>query len=122
MEHHVHSDAARHEWHSLTITEVVPASSRAEGSLVEVNVPGTVRHPRARSTRCQSIYYCAAGELDFEVDGTTMAVGPGDVVVIEPGEWYAYANRGNEPARLLSVNVPPYDAAATEVAGEGDER
>lgn len=121
MEHHAHGTAARHEWRSLTITEVVPEGSNAQGSLVEVDVPGGVRHPLARSTRCQSIYYCAGGELDFEVEGAHMVVGPGDVVVIEPGEWFAYENRASEAARLLSMNVPPYDAAATEVREEDSQ-
>jgi mannose-6-phosphate isomerase-like protein (cupin superfamily) len=118
MEHLGHGRAPIHDWRSMRITELVPDGSRALGSLVEVDVPAAVRHPRARSTRCQTIYYCEDGTLAFEVEGRAFDVGPGDVVVIEPGEWYGYENRGGRPVRLLSFNVPPYDPAATEVEEE----
>lgn len=115
MEHLGHLVAPTHDWRSIRITELVPDGSHALGSLVEVDVPGGVRHPLARSTRCQTIYYCKDGALAFEVEGRSFDAGPGDVVVIEPGEWYAYENGGATTVRLLSFNVPPYDPAATEV-------
>lgn len=118
MEHLGHDRALCHDWRAIQITELVPDGSSARGSLVEVDVPAEVRHPTARSTKCQTIYYCERGALSFEVEGRAFEVGTGDVVVIEPGEWYSYENRGGQEVRLLSFNVPPYDPAATEVREE----
>jgi mannose-6-phosphate isomerase-like protein (cupin superfamily) len=115
MEHLGHDRAPSHGWRSIRITELVPDGSSALGSLVEVDVPAAARHPLARSNRCQTIYYCEDGALAFEVEGRAFEVGPGDVVVIDPGEWYRYENRGDAAVRLLSFNVPPYDPSATEV-------
>jgi mannose-6-phosphate isomerase-like protein (cupin superfamily) len=82
-------------------------------------VPAAVLHPVARSTLCETFYYCLAGTLEVVADGKQVTLSAGDLVVIEPGEWYSYRNDSAFPVRLLSFNVPPYDAHATELLEPG---
>ena len=70
-------------------------------------------HPLARSTKCETFYYCDSGELDFEVNEQHFHVSAGDLVEIKANEWYGYQGT-SKPARLLNFNVPPFEASATE--------
>jgi mannose-6-phosphate isomerase-like protein (cupin superfamily) len=115
MRHIIGAAAAVHEWRGITIRELTPPGNDIPGSLVEVDVPADITHPVARSTRCATFYYCARGELDFSADGRQIHITPGDLVMVEQGEWYSYCNDSGQPVRLLSINVPAYDASATEV-------
>ena len=115
MRHVTGAAAPVHDWRGIAIKELTPAEADLPGSLVEVDVPAGVVHPTARSTKCGTFYYCADGELSFEVGGQEFLVGPGDLVIVDAGEWYGYRNDSAAIARLLSFNVPAYDAAATEV-------
>jgi mannose-6-phosphate isomerase-like protein (cupin superfamily) len=117
VRHVVNKSMAPHEWRGITIRDLTPGDAGWQGSLVEVDVPDGVQHPRARSTKCETFYYGVTGSVDFEVEGEALTLNPGDLLVIEPGEWYSYRTAAG-PARLLSFNVPPYDAAATEISEE----
>jgi mannose-6-phosphate isomerase-like protein (cupin superfamily) len=119
MEHEMHhiknAVMPTHEWRGIAIKDLTPPDATWNGSLVEVDVPAGVRHPQARSTKCETFYYCDRGALEFDVNGQQFRVTPGDLVVIEPNEWYSYRNESSAPGRLLSFNIPPYDASATEI-------
>lgn len=115
MKHVNHALMPAHVWQGITITDLTPPDSIWQGSLVEVDVPAGTLHPLARSTKCETFYYCDRGELDFEVEADRFHVKTGDLVVIEPGQWYRYHNASGGPVRLLSFNIPPYDPAATEI-------
>lgn len=115
MQHITGSSAAVHEWRGITIRELTPPGADWSGSLVEVDVPASIRHPVARSMKCGTFYYCDYGELEFEVGAQKFLVSAGDLVVIEPGEWYSYRNDSASQVRLLSFNVPAYDPSGTEV-------
>ena len=115
MQHITGAGAPVHDWRGITIRELSPPGASWPGSLVEVDVPAGVRHPVARSTKCGTFYYCDHGELEFDAGGQQFRVSPGDLVVLEANEWYSYRNDSGQPARLLSFNVPAYDAAATQV-------
>jgi len=111
--------AAVHEWRGITIRELTPPGDGLPGSLVEIDVPAGVTHPVARSTMCATFYYCDRGELEFDSGGRQVRVSRGDLVVVGQGEWYSYRNDSAQPVRLLSVNVPAYDASATEIQEDG---
>ena len=115
MRHVANQSAAPHEWRGITIRDLTPGDAGWKGSLVEVDVPARIQHPRARSTRCETFYYGLSGSVEFEVAGASLLLNPGDLLVIEPNEWYSYRTSA-VAARLLSFNVPPYDATATEIA------
>lgn len=117
MRHVINQTIAPHEWRGISIRDLTPVDAGWQGSLVEVDVPDSIQHPRARSSRCETFYYGVKGEVAFEVEGRALLLRPGDLLVIEPNEWYSYRT-GDEPARILSFNVPPYDVAATEISEE----
>ena len=117
MRHVINQTIKPHEWRGISIRDLTPADADSQGSLVEVDVPAAIQHPRARSTRCETFYYGLQGEVAFEVDGRGLLLRPGDLVMIEANEWYSYRTAA-EPAKLLSFNVPPYDATATEISDE----
>lgn len=104
-----------HVWRGIAIRDLTPVDADWQGSLVEVDVPAGIQHPRARSSRCETFYYGVNGSVEFEVEGESLVLQPGDLLVIEPNEWYSYRTSAGA-ARLLSFNVPPYDPTATEIA------
>jgi mannose-6-phosphate isomerase-like protein (cupin superfamily) len=116
MNHVENSDTQEHVWEDITIREFLTPGVEWQASLVEVEIPPAVTHPLARSSKCETFYYCQAGELEFEVDNRTATVHAGDLVAIAPLEWYRYRNTSNETVRLLSFNTPAYDPAATQIA------
>ncbi|MGA3214975.1 MAG: cupin domain-containing protein [Acidimicrobiales bacterium] len=102
-----------HDWRQLAIRDLTPPEAGWQASIVEIDVPIGAVHPIARSTKCETFYYCDSGELEFDVNNQRFQVKAGDLVEIQPNEWYAY-RADTVPARLLSINVPPYDASAIE--------
>ncbi len=104
--------AASHEWEGMTIGELTETSLPLHASAVAIDIPAGVRHPLARSRKCEAYYYCVRGSVEFEVDGTQAVLHPGDLVAVETNEWYRY--RALEEAALLCFNVPPYDPSSYE--------
>lgn len=103
-----------HEWEGLTIRDLTVADDGWQASFIEIDVPAGAVHPPARSTRCETFYYCQDGELRYGVAGSEFVVKAGDLVEIKPNEWYWYRNDTEKPVRLLSFNVPPFDPSAVE--------
>jgi mannose-6-phosphate isomerase-like protein (cupin superfamily) len=115
MRHVENGSTTPHEWRGISIRDLTPVGGDTQGSLVEVDVPAGIQHPRARSTRCETFYYGLSGSVDFEVEGKRLVLAPGDLLAIQRSEWYSYRTSAGA-ARLLSFNVPPYDPNATEIA------
>ena len=112
--HHVrNAEMPVNDWRGLAVRDLTPPGSGWQASFIEIDVPAGAIHPLARSRKCETFYYCDSGELEFEVNEQHFQVTPGDLVEIKANEWYGYRG-GSEPARLLSFNVPPFDASATE--------
>ena len=100
----------------------------ADGSLVrELAAPGNaplaghslaeIRHPVGTASRehihrvAEEVYYVLEGEGVVRVDGQVRTIGPGDVVVISPGQRHKVAQRGDGELVLLVTCVPAYSAA-----------
>jgi mannose-6-phosphate isomerase-like protein (cupin superfamily) len=112
--HHVDNAVMpTHDWRGLTIRDLTPPEAGWQASFIEIDVPAGAVHPLARSTKCETFYYCDSGDLEFEISNQQFHVKPGDLVEIKANEWYGYQTTSG-PAKLLSFNVPPYEASATE--------
>jgi quercetin dioxygenase-like cupin family protein len=112
--HHVDNAVMpTHDWRGMTIRDLTTLGVTWQASFIKIDVPAGAVHPVARSTKCETFYDCDSGELEFEVNDRHFLVKPGDLVEIKANEWYAYRT-SSTPAGLLSFNVPPYDASATE--------
>lgn len=114
MRHVDNAAMATHDWQGLTIRDLTPPDSDWQASFIEIDVPAGAVHPPARSTKCETFYYCDNGELEYEIEGRQFHLKPGDLIEIKANEWYGYRNDTSANARLLSFNVPPYDQTATE--------
>ncbi len=99
-----------------------------DGSLVrELAAPGNspltghslaeIRHPAGTASRehshlvAEEVYYVLEGEGVVRVDGQARAIGPGDVVVISPGQRHQVAQQGAGDLLLLVTCVPAYSLA-----------
>jgi mannose-6-phosphate isomerase-like protein (cupin superfamily) len=100
----------------------------ADGSLVrELAAPGNaplaghslaeIRHPVGTASRehwhrvAEEVYYVLEGEGVVRVDGQVRTIGPGDVVVISPGQRHKVAQQGDRDLVLLVTCVPAYSPA-----------
>jgi mannose-6-phosphate isomerase-like protein (cupin superfamily) len=54
----------------------------------------------------EEIYVVISGRAEMHVDGETIEVGPGHVVVNRPGGTHALRNPGPEEVRLVVIEVP----------------
>jgi len=96
-----------------------------DGSLVrELAAPGNaplaahslaeIRHPAGTASRehyhrvAEEVYYVLEGAGEVRVDGQARAIGPGDVVVISPGQRHKVAQLGRQDLVLLVTCVPAY--------------
>lgn len=76
--------------------------------LLEIDVgKSTSRHYHGRS---ESIFHVLVGRLRMEVDGQSVALDPGDTIVIEPGEIHVLRNVGTERATVVESMAPPFSS------------
>ena len=112
MQYTSNASAPSHEWRGMLIRELTDPAAPFGGSLVEVDCPAGTRHPVARTTKCETYYYCVRGEVAFEAGGRSGVLQQGDLLVVDANEWYSYSTE--EPALLLSFNAPPWDPSGAE--------
>ena len=87
----------------------IRSAAETGGALVEVEVSGRSRGflTQAHVHRHQTERFeVVAGRMRFRVGLRTVHAGPGDVVEVAPGVMHAFANDGDEEARLR-VEVRP---------------
>ncbi len=66
---------------------------------------GEHRHPMTD----EEVYVVVDGHASMQVDGGTIAVGPGDVVVNRPGGAHGLVNDGDADVRLVVVDLAVTD-------------
>ena len=96
-----------------------------DGSIVrELAAPGNspltrhslaeIRHPPGTASRehyhkqAEEVYYVLEGQGEICCDGWPQAIGPGDVVVIVPGQRHQVRSCGQHDLVLLVTCVPAY--------------
>ena len=82
--------------------------------------PGKPGRGPHRHEGCEEVILILAGAGEFMAGGDVTAVGPGDVVVVSPGEPHRTRNTG--PADLVSLcffGVPDLAQVTTELPGAG---
>jgi quercetin dioxygenase-like cupin family protein len=96
-EYNVKEDKCDH-----TIGDIAPPANGTRLFAMEI-LPGNTLHGLHRTDTVDYII-CVAGEFDLILDSCTTTIKQGDVLV-ELGTNHAFANRGNEPARIISVLI-----------------
>jgi len=77
-------------------------------SLAEIRHPPGTASQEHFHTEAEEVYYVLAGRGGVRVDDETRAIGPGDVVVIVPGERHTVWQEGTDDLVLLVTCVPAY--------------
>jgi mannose-6-phosphate isomerase-like protein (cupin superfamily) len=85
------------------------AGKELSSSIAEIAVPPGARHPRAYSKKSDKYYYVVSGHLEFDVDGRSFGLAPGDVCIILKGQRFSYRNTSEQPAKLVLVHTPAFD-------------
>ncbi len=114
MWHFRHQNLEPFPFSGLTIRDFTASGGPASASFAEIEVPPAARHMKARSTRSDKYYFCLEGAVRFQVAEEELVLRANDLLVIERGTWFAYANERAGAARLLLVHVPPFDLEAEE--------
>ena len=85
-------------------------SAARKQSLAEATIPvgGTVTEHFHRST--EEFYYILNGTGLMKIEGEEREVGPGDTVIIVPGQRHKITNNGQIPLVLLACCSPEWTA------------
>ena len=76
-------------------------------AMFECDVPAGANVPAAHSHDAyEETIYGLGGVLTWTVDGTTVEIGPGDVVCIPRGAVHRFDNNGDADATVLAVVTP----------------
>jgi len=83
------------------------AESNGTIAMFEFDVAANARVPAAHSHDAyEETIFGLAGTMTWTVDGATIDVGPGDVLVIRRGVVHQFANAGDVDATALAVVTP----------------
>ena len=88
-------------------------------SLAEIRHPPGTASLEHFHTEAEEVYYVIGGQGGVRVDGETRNIGPGDVVVILPGQRHTVWQEGEGDLVLLVTCVPAY--SVEEVVFTGSE-
>lgn len=58
---------------------------------------------------CEEFSYMISGRIRVWVEGEEVVLGPGDAMIISPGERHYVTNDGDEPAETVWVLTPPIE-------------
>src|SRR5919202_7116402 len=76
-------------------------------SLVEHPIaPRTLAAPLLRHANEDEYSYVLEGRVGVQLGDETLEAGPGELVFKPRGQWHAFWNPGDEPARLLEIISP----------------
>jgi quercetin dioxygenase-like cupin family protein len=98
-------------------TRVRPMAEGADAdglfSLREIVLsPGATAQPPGRAPGASELLYVLASAVALRLDGQEVEAGPGDVVILTPGDAPELASVGGEPTRLLSLTAPTPQSTA----------
>jgi len=88
-------------------------------SLAEIRHPPGTASQEHYHTEAEEVYFVTEGRGGIRIDGETRNIGPGDVVVILPGQRHTVWQEGEGDLVLLVTCVPAY--SVEEVFFTGSE-
>jgi mannose-6-phosphate isomerase-like protein (cupin superfamily) len=88
-------------------------------SLAEIrHPPGTASREHCH-TEAEEVYFVLEGRGGVRVDGEICDIGPGDVVVIVPGQWHSVWQEGEGDLLMLVTCAPAYSVDEVVVSELG---
>ena len=79
-------------------------------SLAEIRHPPGTASREHHHTEAEEAYYVLEGRGGVRIDGEMCGIGPGDVVVIVPGQRHSVWQEGDGDLVMLVTCVPAYSA------------
>jgi len=92
-------------------------SSVTRHSLAEIRHPPGTASLEHYHTEAEEVYYVLEGHGGVRVDGETRGIGPGDVLVIAPGERHTVWQEGEGDLVLLVTCAPAYSVEEVVFTG-----
>lgn len=86
---------------------VVAATDRSETATMVLDPGMSTGGPGHRHQDSDQWLYVLSRSGRAVVEGTTVELAPGSLLLIEPKETHQITNTGDEPLRTLNVHVPP---------------
>ena len=108
MEINRYRETASFPFGNLVVRDMTPESF-GSASFAEVEVPIGAANPPYAAAGKDKVYVGITGEIEFMVDGASVRVTRGDVLVVRAGEQYSYHNGGYEMGRLFLMLSPAAD-------------
>ena len=92
----------------LGVRFMIDAATTGGGfSLVEHPIdPRTLAAPLHRHANEDEYSYVLEGRVGVQLGDEVLEAGPGDLIFKPRGQWHAFWNPGDEPARLLEIISP----------------
>src|ERR671938_424967 len=102
------ADGERVDLRGLGVRFMIGAETAGGGfSLVEHPIaPRSLAAPLHRHANEDEYSYVLEGRVGVQVGDETLEAGPGELVLKPRGQWHAFWNPGDEPARLLEIISP----------------
>jgi quercetin dioxygenase-like cupin family protein len=102
------ADGERVDLGGLGVRFMIDSEAAGGGfSLVEHPIePRTLAAPLHRHTNEDEYSYVLEGRVGVQLGDEVLEAGPGDLVIKPRGQWHAFWNPGDEPARLLEFISP----------------
>lgn len=113
------SDGASFYFEGLGVRFMIDGDRSGGGfALVEHPIdPRTLAAPLHRHVNEDEYSYVLEGRVGIQLGEETVEAGPGDLVLKPRGQWHAFWNPGDEPARLLEIISPAgFDLYFKEIA------
>ncbi len=108
MRHVVYENVKPFDFKGLQIRELTP-DGLATASIAEIEIAPGTRHETARSTKSDKIYIGIEGDISFQVENRDVKLKPGEILLIQSGEWFNYHNASGEIAKVFLMHIPPFE-------------
>lgn len=87
--------------------DVVGGTDRSQAATMVLNPGQSTGGPENAHDASDQWLYVVAGEGTATVDGETVGLSAGTLLLVEPGETHAITNTGTEPLETINVYAPP---------------
>ena len=78
-----------------------------KSQLVVMSIPPGGEVGQETHRNVEQTFFFQSGTGEASLDGKTVPIGPGDVVVVTPGTDHNFRNTGTVPVKIFTVYAPP---------------
>jgi quercetin dioxygenase-like cupin family protein len=93
-------------WGRLVWTASGSVGNSSSMSFGRVTIRAGQENPRHRHPNCDEILHVISGRIEHEIDGMTVAMGPGDSISIPQGMWHQARAVSEDAEMAICFNSP----------------